>query len=75
MMLTGCCLPNVDIDHLSPFENGCLSVVLENLGSTPLFESATQRPCVAVMYGITSGSLLTGFIAADIFLVAESSGD
>ncbi|MDH3276162.1 MAG: hypothetical protein OEM64_14120 [Gammaproteobacteria bacterium] len=26
---------------------------------------ATQRPCVTVMYGVTSGSSLMGFIAAD----------
>lgn len=27
----------------------------------------TQRPCVTVMYGVTSGSSLMGFIAADFY--------
>jgi hypothetical protein len=36
---------------------------------------ATQRPCVTVMYGVSSESSLLGFIAADIYVPAESSGD
>jgi hypothetical protein len=28
---------------------------------------ATQRPCVTVMYGVTSGASLMGFIAADFY--------
>ena len=31
---------------------------------------ATQRPCVTVMYGVTSGSSLMGFIAADFYPAA-----
>jgi hypothetical protein len=32
---------------------------------------ATQRLCATVMYGVTSGSALMGYIAADIHLAAE----
>jgi hypothetical protein len=32
---------------------------------------ATQRPCVTVMYGVTSGDSLMGFIAADFYPAAE----
>lgn len=28
---------------------------------------ATQRPCITVMYGVTTGSSLLGFIAADFY--------
>lgn len=32
---------------------------------------ATQRPCVTVMYGVTSGASLMGFIAADFYPTEE----
>jgi len=32
---------------------------------------ATQRPCVTVMYGVTSGELFMGFIAADFYPAEE----
>ncbi|MBT8102491.1 MAG: hypothetical protein KJO95_05940 [Gammaproteobacteria bacterium] len=34
---------------------------------------ATQRPCVTVMYGVTSGMSLMGFIAADFYPAQEQS--
>ena len=36
---------------------------------------ATQRPCVTVMYAVTSGEALMGFIAADIHIPDESGRD
>lgn len=35
---------------------------------------ATRRPCITLMYGVTSGSSLMGFIAADFFPEPESPG-
>lgn len=35
---------------------------------------ATQRPCVTVMYGVTSGSSMLGFIAADFYPAPDTAG-
>jgi hypothetical protein len=36
---------------------------------------ATQRLCATVMYGVTSGASLMGYIAADIHLASEPGGE
>lgn len=36
---------------------------------------ATQRPCVTVMYGVTAGESLLGFIAADIHVHDATGSD
>jgi hypothetical protein len=47
--------------------------VLGNIASNGAFSCgtylsrATERPCVTVMYGVTSGSSFMGFIAADFY--------
>jgi hypothetical protein len=35
----------------------------------------TRRECVTVMYGVTTSASLMGYIAADIFVAAEPTGD
>lgn len=51
--------------------------VLNNAASQGAFacdsyvSQATQRPCVTVMHGVTTGSSLLGFIAADFYPSAD----
>lgn len=51
--------------------------VLRNVASHGAFacdayvSQATQRPCITVMYGVTSGESLMGFVAADFYPTDE----